>query len=143
MTRFVLAVLVCVFGSVPVLAQSSLLDFSKPMTGKSRFGINPDGSPLELGVPARRVPSREARSSAPAVACDGGSCGSAAERSAPPETDGQSGKNDQSANDGQSEKDDQSGKRDCAPESSSCEQTKTPASQGEAGEVVEDQSSDQ
>jgi hypothetical protein len=123
MIRFVLAILVCVFGSVPVLAQSSLLDFSKPMTGKSRFGINPDGSPLALGVPARRVPAREARSSAPAVACDGGSCGSAAERSAPLETDGQSEMNDQSANDGQSEKD---------------EQPKAPASKDEAGEVAED-----
>ena len=137
MIRFVLAILVCVFGSVPVLAQSSVLDFSKPMTGKSRFGINPDGSPLELGKPARRVPSREARSSAPTVACDGGSCGSAAERSVPPETDGQS------ANDAQSEKDDQSGKGDCAPGSSGCEQTKAPASQDEAGEVVQDQSGDQ
>jgi hypothetical protein len=123
MIRFVLAILVCVFGSVPVLAQSSLLDFSKPMTGKSRFGTNPDGSPLELGVPARRVPARAARSSAPAVACDGGSCGSAAERSAPPETDGQSETNDQSANDVQSEKG---------------EQPKAPASQDEAGEVAED-----
>jgi hypothetical protein len=123
MIRFVLAILVCVFGSVPVLAQSSLLDFSKPMTGKSRFGVNLDGSPLELGVPARRVPARGARSSAPAVACDGGSCGSAAERSAPLETDGQSETNDQSANEGQSEKD---------------EQPKAPASQDEAGDVVED-----
>lgn len=123
MIRFVLAILVCVFGSVPVLAQSSVLDFSKPMTGKSRFGINPDGSSLELGVPARRVPARGARSSAPAVACDGSSCGSAAVRAAPPETDGQSETNDQSANDGQSEKD---------------EQPKAPASQDEAGEVVED-----
>jgi hypothetical protein len=123
MIRFVVAILVCAFGSVPVLAQSSLLDFSKPMTGKSRFGVNPDGSALELGVPARRVPSREARSSAPAVACDGGSCGSAAERPAPPETDGQSETNDQSANDGQSEKG---------------EQPKAPASQDEAGEVAED-----
>ena len=123
MSRFVLAVLVCVLGSVPVLAQSSVLDFSKPMTGKSRFGMNPDGSPLELGVPARRVPAREARSGAPAVACDGGPCGSAAGRSAPPETDGQSETNDQPANDGQSEKD---------------EQTKTPASQDEAGDVDQD-----
>jgi hypothetical protein len=112
MIRFVLALLVCVLGSVPVQAQSSLLDFSKPMTGKSRFGINPDGSPLEFGVPARRVPSREAPSSAPssppAGACDG--CGSTAERSVPPETDGQAEKNDQPANDGQSEKDDEAGK---------------------------------
>jgi hypothetical protein len=123
MIRFVLAILVCVFGSVPVLAQSSVLDFSKPMTGKSRFAINPDGSSLELGVPSRRAPARGARSSAPAVACDGGSCGSAAARSAPPETDGQSEMNDQSANEGQSEKD---------------EQPKAPASQDEAGEVAED-----
>ena len=123
MSRFVLAVLVCVLGSVPVLAQSSVLDFSKPMTGKSRFGMNPVGSPLELGVPARRVPARAARSSAPAVACDGGSCGSAAARSAPPETDGQSEMNDQTANDAQPEKD---------------EQPKAPASKDEAGEVGED-----
>jgi hypothetical protein len=112
MSRFVLAVVVCVCGSVPVQAQSSLLDFSKPMTGKSRFGINPDGSPLEFGVPARRVPSRQPASSAPAAACDGGSCDSAAERSPPPETDGQSEQNGQPANESQPGKDDEAGKVD-------------------------------
>jgi hypothetical protein len=76
-TRFVLTVLVCIFGSVPVLAQSSLLDFSKPMTGKSRFGINPDGSSLELGAPAQLEPDRVQEAGAGAALvrpCDGGSC---------------------------------------------------------------------
>lgn len=124
MIRFVLVVLVWVFGSVPVLAQSSLLDFSKPMTGKSRFAINPDGSPLERGVPARQE-APQARSSGPVVACDGGPCGSGerAASSAPQPADDQFATDGQSGNDDQSERADQS------------EQTRSPASQGEAGDA--------
>jgi len=127
MTRFVLAILVCICGPVPVLAQSSVLDFSKPATGKSRFAINPDGSPLKLGVPAQRGSHRQARSNPAAVRpCDGGSCGSGAERSAPPPVEDQPGQGDCSSGAAET-----SG-------TSSCEQTKTPASQDEAGETEQD-----
>jgi hypothetical protein len=131
------AILVCVLGSVPVLAQSSVLDFSKPMTGKSRFVINPDGSPLELGGPARPA-SREARSSAPVVACDGGPCRSGGDASAPTQIDDQSGTDGQSATDAQSGTDEQSGKDNQAEKGEQSEQTKTPASRGEAGDAAED-----
>lgn len=77
MTSFVLAILVCIWGSVPGLAQSSVLDFSKPMTGKSRFGINPDGSPLELGAPSQLESDQVQQPGSDAAVvrpCDGGSC---------------------------------------------------------------------
>jgi hypothetical protein len=152
MIRFVLAVLIWVVGPVPVLAQSSLLDFSKPMSGKSRFVVNPDGSPLELGAPARR---ESQQASAPAVACDGGPCGSGADPSAQAQvddqsgTDGRSGEDDQSGKDGQSRtdgqsgKDEQSGKDDPSEKAVQSEQTTSPASQGEAGDAVQDRSFDQ
>ena len=84
MTRIVLTILACILGSVPALAQSSVLDLSKPMTGKSRYGINSDGSPLELGVPAPAPaqtdldPGQQPRSGAAVVGpCGGTACGSA------------------------------------------------------------------
>ena len=80
MTRIVFAILVCILGSVPALAQSSMIDLSKPMTGKSRYGINPDGSPLELGVPAQPDldPRQQPQSGAAVVGpCSGAACGSA------------------------------------------------------------------
>ena len=81
MIRIVLTILVSILGSVPALAQSSMLDLSKPMTGKSRYGINSDGSPLELGVPARVQtdldPGQQPRSGAAVVGpCGGTACGS-------------------------------------------------------------------
>jgi hypothetical protein len=128
MIRVVLVVVVWVLGSVPVLAQSSVLDFSKPMTGKSRFGINLDGSPLEMGAPARRESSP-----GPVVACDGGPCGSGERTtsSAPPPAD------DQFATDGQSGNDNQPERPQQSEQSQQSEQTGSPASQGEAGDAVQ------
>jgi hypothetical protein len=34
-------------------AQSSVLDFSKPMTGKSRYVLHSDGTAVDMGAPAR------------------------------------------------------------------------------------------
>lgn len=40
----------CLIAVSPAGAQSSLIDLSAPMTGKSAYVFNQDGTPVELGV---------------------------------------------------------------------------------------------
>ena len=49
-TPILALILAIVFGNTAV-AQSSFMDLSKPMTGKTRFVIDADGKPIEFGVP--------------------------------------------------------------------------------------------
>ena len=53
----------------PAIAQSSFIDLSKPMTGKSEYVFNVDGTPVDLGVPLiRPEPKPEPRASSEASA---------------------------------------------------------------------------
>jgi hypothetical protein len=78
MTRIVVAILICMW-ALPAAAESSVLDFSRPMTGKSRHAINSDGSPLELGAPAQVEPDpilqpQPESGGAIGARCGGGAC---------------------------------------------------------------------
>jgi hypothetical protein len=52
MQRAVVSIVASLCWIAPASA-GSVLDFSKPQTGKSRSVINADGTPAEMGVPAR------------------------------------------------------------------------------------------
>jgi hypothetical protein len=45
-----LILLALLFCCTAAAGQSAMVDLSKPMSGKSRFAINADGSPMELGA---------------------------------------------------------------------------------------------
>jgi hypothetical protein len=68
------------FSTPAIFAQSSYVDLSTPMTGKSRFMFNVDGTPAEMGVrstpeePAGVVGASGAQGGAPS--CGGSSYGS-------------------------------------------------------------------
>jgi hypothetical protein len=53
MQRAIVSIVAGLCWIAPAQAQSSLLDFSKPMTGKSRYVHHSDGTPVDMGAPAR------------------------------------------------------------------------------------------
>jgi hypothetical protein len=57
MQRIAIVVAILAACSMSAGAESSLVDFSKPMSGKSRFAVNSDGSPLELGPSKQAAPA--------------------------------------------------------------------------------------
>ena len=59
-------ILAIVFGSTAA-AQSSFMDLSKPMTGKTRFVVDADGKPVEFGVPLSERIERPVQTSSPAA----------------------------------------------------------------------------
>src|SRR5258708_27809416 len=66
MRRAIVSIFAALCWIAPANAESSLLDFSKPMTGKSRFVFNSDGTPVEFGAHAQTTPHAAPRSDTPA-----------------------------------------------------------------------------
>src|SRR5215475_9511008 len=64
MQRAIVSIIAGLCWIAPAKAGSALVDLSKPMTGKSRYVVNADGTAVEMGAPAR-TPSPAARSSTP------------------------------------------------------------------------------
>ena len=50
MERVIVSIVVGLCWIAPAQAQTSVLDFSKPMTGKSRYVVNADGTAADLGA---------------------------------------------------------------------------------------------
>jgi hypothetical protein len=67
MQRAIVSIVAGLCWIAPAQAQT-VLDFSKPMTGKSRYMLNSDGTAADLGTPARSSPPPQPSplSSAPA-----------------------------------------------------------------------------
>jgi hypothetical protein len=59
-------ILAIVFGGTAA-AQSSFVDLSKPMTGKTQFVVDADGKPIEFGVPLSERIERPVQTSSPAA----------------------------------------------------------------------------
>src|SRR4051812_14654365 len=63
----ILAIVLAIVFSSTAAAQSSYMDLSKPMTGKTRFVVDIDGNPLEFGVPQFERIEKPVQSSSPAA----------------------------------------------------------------------------
>jgi hypothetical protein len=50
MERVIVSIVVGLCWIAPAQAQTSVLDFSKPMTGKSRYVVNADGTAADMGA---------------------------------------------------------------------------------------------
>jgi hypothetical protein len=53
MQRAIVSIVAGLCWIAPAQAQSSVLDFSKPMTGKSRYVLHSDGTAVDMGAPSR------------------------------------------------------------------------------------------
>lgn len=66
MQRAVVSIVAGLCWIAPAQAQSSVLDFSKPMTGKSRYMLNSDGTTADMGhAPTAAHPAPGPLSSVP------------------------------------------------------------------------------
>jgi hypothetical protein len=72
MTASILALILAIAFSGTAVAQSSLIDLSKPMTGKTRSVTYADGKPVEFGVPLYEDDEPAARdATSPAMSSSG------------------------------------------------------------------------
>jgi hypothetical protein len=58
MQRIIASLVVCLWWMAPAKAESALVDWSKPMTGESRYTVNSDGSTAKMGSAAGSTVTR-------------------------------------------------------------------------------------